>query len=219
MLFFLILYASQDRLDAANALRKQMWAEAQLDKRRLKDESLSKFQDPCLTEAADGSYSPLGVGENKNYEVAPDTAIKEEPFNSLDNVKKEQNNLCGLTSERNLVVQNSSMNQNTPTVQQIGSTSERSRLQLKSFIGQRAEEMHVYRSLPLGQDRRHNRYWQFVASASRHDPGSSRIFVELREGGWRMIDSEEVLFFLSALQLFICFKCNRICVVLNFIPT
>lgn len=181
----------EDRLDAANALRKQMWAEAQLDKRRLKDESLSKFHDPCLTEAVDGSYSPLGVGENKNNEVALDTAIKEEPFIGLDNVKKEQNNLCGMTSERNLVVHNSSMNQNTPTVQHPGSTSERSRLQLKSFTGQRAEEMHVYRSLPLGQDRRHNRYWQFVASASRHDPGSGRIFVELREGGWRMIDSEK----------------------------
>ncbi|XP_074333666.1 homeobox-DDT domain protein RLT1-like isoform X2 [Apium graveolens] len=181
----------EDRLDAANTLRKQMWAEAQLDKRRLKDESSSKFHDPCLNEAADGIYSPLGVIENKNNEVALDTAIKEEPFTDLDNVKKEQNNLCGINSERNLVVQNTSMNQNTPTVQHNGSTSERSRLQLKSFIGQRAEEMHVYRSLPLGQDRRHNRYWQFVASSSRHDPGSGRIFVELREGGWRMIDSEE----------------------------
>lgn len=176
-----------------------MWAEAQLDKRRLKDENLSKFHDPCLTEAADGSYSPLRVGENKNNEVALDTAIKEEPFIGLDNVKMEQNNLCGMTSERNLVVQNTSMNQNTPTVQHNGSTSERSWLQLKSFIGQRAEEMHVYRSLPLGQDRRHNRYWQFVASSSRHDPGSGRIFVELREGGWRMIDSEEVCFFKNRL--------------------
>ncbi|XP_017227642.1 homeobox-DDT domain protein RLT1 isoform X2 [Daucus carota subsp. sativus] len=181
----------EDRLDAANALRKQMWAEAQLDKRRLKDENLSKFHDPCLTDAADGSYSPSGVPENKNIEVALDTAIKEEPFVGLDNIRKEHNNLCGTNYERNLVVENTSMNQNTPTVQHNGSTSERSRLQLKSFIGHRAEEMHVYRSLPLGQDRRHNRYWQFVASASRHDPGSGRIFVELRDGGWRMIDSEE----------------------------
>lgn len=171
-----------------------MWAEAQLDKRRLKDESLSKLHDPCLTDAADGSYSPLGIGENKNNEVALDTAIKEEPFVGADNVKKEQNNPCGMTSEKNLVVQNTFMNQNTPTVQHNGSTSERSRLQLKSFIGQRAEEMHVYRSLPLGQDRRHNRYWQFVSSASKHDPGSGRIFVELRDGGWRIINSEEVFY-------------------------
>lgn len=63
---------------------------------------------------------------------------------------------------------------------------------MKSYIGHRAEDMYVYRSLPLGLDRRRNRYWQFVASASRHDPGSGRIFFESTDGYWRLIDSEEV---------------------------
>ncbi|KAL2483356.1 Homeodomain-like transcriptional regulator [Forsythia ovata] len=51
--------------------------------------------------------------------------------------------------------------------------------------------MYVYRSLPLGQDRRRNRYWQFKASPSQNDPGSGRIFVELRDCQWRLIDSEK----------------------------
>lgn len=107
----------EDRLEAANALKKQMWAEAQLDKKRMKE----------------------------------------------DDSQSEQHKYA----------------------------AERSRLQLKSHIAHKAEEMYVYRSLPLGQDRRCNRYWQFVASASRNDPGSGRIFVELTDGNWRLFDSEE----------------------------
>ncbi|KAI3823950.1 hypothetical protein L1987_05396 [Smallanthus sonchifolius] len=129
----------EDRLDAATSARKQMWTEAQLDKKRLKEEFITKFQDSSFMVATEGSQSPL-----------------------------------------------------IPVIDNNGNnTAERSRLQLKAFIGHKAEEMYVYRSLPLGQDRRRNRYWQFVASNSRHDPGSGRIFVELQNGCWRLIDSEE----------------------------
>jgi acetyl esterase/lipase len=78
-------------------------------------------------------------------------------------------------------------------VQQHGYASKRSRSQLKAYVTHLAEELYIYRSLPLGQDRRRNRYWQFVASASRNDPCSGRIFVELHGGNWRVIDSEEVI--------------------------
>lgn len=145
----------QDRLDAATAVRKQMWAEAQLDKRRLKEEFISKFQDSSPMPATEGSQSPLiPVIEGQDGYVAGQTVGQ---------------------------INNNGYN-----------TAERSRLQLKAYIGHKAEEMYVYRSLPLGQDRRRNRYWQFVASTSSHDPGSGRIFVELQSGGWRLIDSEEV---------------------------
>lgn len=145
----------EDRLDAATAVRKQMWAEAQLDKRRLKEEFISKFQDSSPMPATEGSQSPLiPVIEGQDGYVAGQTVGQ---------------------------INNNGYN-----------TAERSRLQLKAYIGHKAEEMYVYRSLPLGQDRRRNRYWQFVASTSSHDPGSGRIFVELQSGGWRLIDSEEV---------------------------
>ena len=42
--------------------------------------------------------------------------------------------------------------------QQIGYITEKSRAQLKDSIGLRAEDLYVYRSIPLGQDHRHNRY-------------------------------------------------------------
>ncbi|XP_020587732.1 homeobox-DDT domain protein RLT2-like isoform X2 [Phalaenopsis equestris] len=63
--------------------------------------------------------------------------------------------------------------------------------QLELFIDQKAEMLHSYRLLPLGSDRRHNRYWQFSTSSSRNDPGSGRIFFESRYGFWRVIDSDE----------------------------
>uniref|UniRef100_A0A5B7A7I4 Homeobox-DDT domain protein RLT1 n=1 Tax=Davidia involucrata TaxID=16924 RepID=A0A5B7A7I4_DAVIN len=178
----------EDRLDAANALKKQMWAEAQLDKRRMKEESLTKFHCSFMGSAAEGSQSPLTVVGNKNDEASLSSTVKEEPFIGADNV---QNHLNSLPAERSLVLHDASIGQITYPVQQNGYAAERSRSQLKSYIGHRAEEMYVYRSLPLGQDRRHNRYWQFVASASRNDPGSGRIFVESPDGYWSLVDSEE----------------------------
>lgn len=66
---------------------------------------------------------------------------------------------------------------------------------LRSYIHQKAEGIYEYRALPLGQDRRHNQYWQFSTSASLTDPGLGRIFFESKNGLWRVIDSEEVAVF------------------------
>ncbi|KAG5561737.1 hypothetical protein RHGRI_004700 [Rhododendron griersonianum] len=175
-----------DRLDAANALKKQMLAEAHLDKKRIKDESIPKFHSSSFAgndaeikqncAAAESSQSPLTGVDNSIYDPAITTTAKEEPFIGADRI---------------LVEPEASMGQIGSSNQQNGYAAERTRLQLKSYIGHRAEEMYVYRSLPLGLDRRRNRYWQFVASASRHDPGSGRIFFESPDGYWRLFDSEE----------------------------
>ncbi|KAL4311998.1 hypothetical protein GQ457_01G046740 [Hibiscus cannabinus] len=183
----------EDRLEAANALKKQMWAEAQLDKSRLKEETIIKMDIPPLmgikaepqlpNSAMEGSQSPFPVANNKNYEASPSITEDQKPLLSSQNV---QNDLNSYPAERTLVLQEAYF-----SAQQHGYASKRSRSQLKSYIAHRAEEMYIYRSLPLGQDRRRNRYWQFVASASKNDPCSGRIFVELHDGNWRMIESEE----------------------------
>ncbi|PPS01295.1 hypothetical protein GOBAR_AA19353 [Gossypium barbadense] len=161
----------EDRLEAANALKKQMWAEAQLDKSRLKEECIIKMDFPPV----------MGI---KTEAQLPNSAVEgsRSPF---------PNDLNSYPAERALVVQDASMGPENFSAQQHGYASKRSRSQLKSYIAHRAEEMYVYRSLPLGQDRRRNRYWQFVASASKNDPCSGRIFVELHDRNWRLIDSEE----------------------------
>ncbi|XP_034893761.1 homeobox-DDT domain protein RLT1 isoform X1 [Populus alba] len=186
----------EDRLEAANALKKQMWAEAQLDRSRLKEEFISKLDFPSLTggrvetqvasSAVEGSQSPLVLVDSKNKEASPSNA--EDQKSLAENV---ENHLSSVLSEKALVVQDLSMNPDNISVQQHGYASKRSRSQLKAYVTHLAEEMYIYRSLPLGQDRRRNRYWQFVASASRNDPCSGRIFVELHDGNWRVIDSEE----------------------------
>ncbi|KAL6992497.1 hypothetical protein U1Q18_010607 [Sarracenia purpurea var. burkii] len=188
--------ALEGRLGAANALKKQMLAEAQLDEKRIKEESVHKFH--CASFAgheaevkqtfavAESSQGPLVSVDNKIRELPLDSAAKEEPFIGTDNV---QDSLDSLPADRILVEpESSSMGSMISSIQQ---NAERYCLQLKSYIAHRAEETYIYRSLPLGQDRRRNRYWQFAASASRHDPGSGRIFVESPEGCWRHIDSEE----------------------------
>ncbi|XP_043687473.1 homeobox-DDT domain protein RLT2-like [Telopea speciosissima] len=187
----------EERLEAANALKKQMWAELQLDKKRMKEECMTKLQNSSYTgikaepnatsSAAEGSQSPLPGVENKNSEASPNPALKSEPFLDLQN---GQNYLNNVPSERTMVVQEFSVGPDNLPHQQYGYATEKSRSQLKASIGHKAEEMYVYRSLPLGQDRRRNRYWLFVTSASRNDPGSGRIFFESHDGCWRLIDSE-----------------------------
>ncbi|KAK2393589.1 homeobox-DDT domain protein RLT1 [Trifolium repens] len=179
----------EDRLEAANALKKQMWAEAQIDKVRLKDDYISKLDFQPLAgnkiETQEGNQSPLldiNINNIKN-EASPSTAENQKGASSAQS----------LLIEKPSTVQDfgSGTGPDTFQSQVAAQYSKRSRSQLKSYISHLAEEMYVYRSLPLGQDRRRNRYWQFVASASSNDPGSGRIFVEHHDGSWRLIDSEE----------------------------
>ncbi|GFP97110.1 homeobox protein aristaless [Phtheirospermum japonicum] len=171
----------EERMDAANALKKQMWAEAQLDKRRMREEIITKLYDSSFNATAECGLSPLVVGENKIYDPLGTTVGKIDSSVVAEDINNSVDNLA----------QDTTMAQFISPAQQNGHSTERSRLQLKSYIGHRAEEMYVYRSLPLGQDRRRNRYWQFVATPSCLDPGSGRIFVESPDGHWRLIDTEE----------------------------
>ncbi|XP_002509429.2 homeobox-DDT domain protein RLT1 isoform X1 [Ricinus communis] len=181
----------EDRLEAANALKKQMWAEAQLDRSRLKEDIMSKLdfsssigvraELQVASSAVEGSQSPLLLVDSKSKEASPSTGEDQKSLLASESVP----------TEKQLVVQDPSSNPDNFSSQQHGYGSKRSRSQLKAYIGHIAEETYVYRSLPLGQDRRRNRYWQFVASASKNDPCSGWIFVELHDGNWRLIDSEE----------------------------
>lgn len=167
-------------MDAANALKKQMWAEAQLDKRRMREETINKLYDSSFNAITEGGLSPLAA-ENRVYDP------------SISTLGKDDSSIVGEDAHNTVDNPDTSMGQFISPAQQNGHITERSRLQLKSYIGHRAEELYVYRSLPLGQDRRRNRYWQFIASSSCLDPGSGRIFVETPNGCWRLIDSEEVV--------------------------
>ncbi|GER43158.1 homeodomain-like transcriptional regulator [Striga asiatica] len=151
-----------ERLEAANALKKQMWTEAQLDKRRMKDEHILKFQHPSSIEH---NRSPMSSVYVKNKSSLTNSVFR---LFDLNNDHQDEENYC-----------NSSITEKKP------------RSQLKALIGHWAEEIYIYRSLPLGEDRRRNRYWQFMTSSSKNDPGSGKLYVELCNGTWRVIDSAE----------------------------
>lgn len=180
-----------------------MWTEAQLDKIRLKEESVIRYDFSSSAgvksemlfprPGAEGSHSPLPDVLNRITDMSPSTAETKKPIHDLNTVL--QPDLNCLPSEKTPLGHDLSAGPDSILTQQFAFASKRSRSQLKSYIAHRAEEMYVYRSLPLGQDRRHNRYWQFVASASKNDPGSGRVFVELEGGNWRLIDTEEVFLF------------------------
>ncbi|KAK4368975.1 hypothetical protein RND71_012767 [Anisodus tanguticus] len=186
----------EERLEAASALKKQIWAEAQLDKRRFKEEFLLKVQYPsvrtnteqfCSVTSMEASQSPL-LAVGGHNEVAYRPLLQQEAMHKLPD---EPNNPSNVSVEKTCPMQEICGGQDNSQLQQFAYVAEKSCSQLKAYIGHRAEETFVYRSLPLGQDRRRNRYWQFITSPSRNDPGSGRIFVELRDGRWRLIDSEK----------------------------
>ncbi|XP_062180404.1 homeobox-DDT domain protein RLT2-like [Phragmites australis] len=184
----------EERLEAASALKKQMWAEAQLDKRRIREEFSSKMQyDSCMGLKADAEQENNATESTltpvRNLVKDNDGNASTEN-NDLLVDKQDQLNTSDIAHQWNGVSQELSANPESLSVQQYPS-SEKTRSQLKSYIGHKAEQLYVYRSLPLGQDRRRNRYWQFSASASPYDPGSGRIFFESRDGYWRVIDSAE----------------------------
>ncbi|KAI7999239.1 Homeobox-DDT domain protein RLT2 [Camellia lanceoleosa] len=187
-------------LEAANALKKQMCTEVQLDKCRMKEEYVMKIQYPSYisdkTEpnvqisSVEGRQSPLPTVDDKNNLVSTNPVEQKEHLHDAQN---DPNYPIHMPSKRNPQIQEVSTCTDNLSLLQPGYAAERSWSQLKSYIGHEAEEMYVYKSLPLGQDRRRNRYWQFITSSSRNDPGSGRIFVELRHGCWRLIDFEEGL--------------------------
>ncbi|MCD9641238.1 hypothetical protein HAX54_027327 [Datura stramonium] len=186
----------EERLEAASALKKQIWAEAQLDKRRFKEEFLLKVQYPsvrnnaeqfCSVTSMEARQSPL-LAVGGHNEVADIPSLQQEALHKLPD---EPNNPSNVAVEKTCPTQEIYGGQDNSQLQHYAYVTEKSRSQLKVYIGHRAEETFVYRSLPLGQDRRRNRYWQFITSPSRNDPGSGRIFVELRDGRWRLIDSEK----------------------------
>uniref|UniRef100_A0A0D9WJP9 Homeobox domain-containing protein n=1 Tax=Leersia perrieri TaxID=77586 RepID=A0A0D9WJP9_9ORYZ len=184
----------EERLEAASALKKQMWAEAQLDKRRSREDFSTKMQYDSGMGLKVDVDQPNSLAEST---LTPVHNLVKDNNGNGSSVKNElpvdqqsQPNAGNIVHERNGVKQEFSANPENLSAQQYV-TSEKTRSQLKAYIGHKAEQLHVYRSLPLGQDRRRNRYWQFSTSASPDDPGSARIFFESRDGYWRLIDSVE----------------------------
>lgn len=186
----------EERLEAANALKKQMWAEAQLDKRRIKEDYFIKMQPVSYLGKKNQSavafplveykQSQVLIVDDKNNKAVVTSHDLHEQSNEL---QENQNHLQSSPLEVNMQKQASSTGPDNHSFQQSGYAVEKSRSNLKSYIGHLAEQTYMYRSLPLGLDRRHNRYWQFITSA-QNDPGCGRIFVEFHDGRWKLIDSE-----------------------------
>ncbi|CAE5958735.1 unnamed protein product [Arabidopsis arenosa] len=185
----------EDRMEAANSLKKQMWAEAQLDNSCMRDVLKLDFQNLASSKTESTMGLPIiqsSTRERDSFDRDPSQLLDEtKPLDDLSN------NLHKSSAERALINQDANISQENCS-SQLGYASKRSRSQLKSYIGHKAEEVYPYRSLPLGQDRRHNRYWHFAVSVSKSDPCSGLLFVELHDGKWLLIDSEEAFDILVA---------------------
>ncbi|CAN8313497.1 unnamed protein product [Cochlearia groenlandica] len=180
--------ALEDRMEAANSLKKQIWAEAQLDNSCMRGVLKIDFQNLSSSK----SESTMGPQIIQSSTRVMDSSARD-PSHMIDDSKPLEvvtNDLHKSTAERAFINQEANISQENSSSHQ-GYASKRSRSQLKSYLSHKAEEVYLYRSLPLGQDRRHNRYWHFAVSASKSEPCSGLLFVELHDGKWRLIDSEE----------------------------
>lgn len=191
--FGLHLLHLQERLEAATALKRQMWAEMQLEKRRHKEEQLNRSQFFLLP----GSVKPDGESPDAENMAAGTLSLYDQGRIDM-NVPNTEGSGLGDTSagKSQIGLSNGQFTQEAgPSVSTAPGShvAEKSRAQAKADIGLRAEELYVFRSLPLGSDRRHNRYWQFITGSGGQDPGCGRLFFESNsDGHWAIIDTEEV---------------------------
>ena len=172
----------QERLESASSLKRKLWAEAQVDRKRYKEEQTMKAMEQpdegCRTETTETDH---GCGFNE----VPKEYVNIPTFH--------EDVLDASIADKSVTLQRISSNQELPSAQQAGHPGETSRVQLKAEIGQKVEEIYAYRFLPIGFDRRYNRYWQFITSNNKHDYGCGRIYFESASvSEWRVIDSKEV---------------------------
>lgn len=156
----------EERLKESQACKKMMLAKMRLN-RKLHEERYGLSDDTNYVHANPMSFS----------KKTPDLCSHD----TLNNVSSQKKNLG----------QQFSSDSSCILLEQFEHTPTWGSSQLELCIDQKAEMLHPYRFLPLGLDRRHNRYWQFSTSSSRNDPGTGRIFFESKDGFWRVIDSDE----------------------------
>lgn len=161
-----------------------MWAEMQLEKRRHKEELLSRSQFSLKADGESPDPENMASGALALYDQGPlDMNV---PNTDGDAFIGNGKAFAGLSN--GIVAHEAG-----PSIAPGNHLLEKSRAQAKADIGLRAEELYVFRSQPLGSDRRHNRYWQFVTGNGGQDPGCGRLFFESNSDGyWGVIDTEEV---------------------------
>ncbi|PKU86172.1 homeobox-DDT domain protein RLT2 isoform X2 [Dendrobium catenatum] len=182
----------EERLKEAQASKKMMLAKMRLD-RKLHEEVYGIMDDSTCVHANPKSF-------NKQ---APDLCR----YSTLNDVSSQKKELGQQFSSNSSCI--------LPEPLEHAPASDLSQLEL--YIDRTAEMLHPFRFLPLGLDRRHNRYWQFSTSSSRNDPGSGRIFFESKDGFWRVIDSDEAFDALLAVldthgirESHLCFMLKRV---------
>ncbi|KAL2483357.1 Homeodomain-like transcriptional regulator [Forsythia ovata] len=115
----------EERLEAANALKKQMWAEAQLDRRRTKEDYVIKMQHSSfmsnMTEqnlslgAFEDRRSPLVGVDAKNEPASADPVFRID----LNGQQSDQNYGKDLVGEKNLPLLECSVSSDNPSLQAI----------------------------------------------------------------------------------------------------
>ncbi|CAL5424268.1 unnamed protein product [Camellia sinensis] len=140
----------EERLEAANALKKKMWAEVQLDKRQMKEEYVMKMQYPSYISdnaepnvqisSVEGRQGPLPTVDDKNGLVSTNLVEQKEHLHDAQN---DPNYPIHMPSERNPQIQELSTCTDNLSLLQRGYAAERSRLQLKAYIGHKVEEMLI----------------------------------------------------------------------------
>ncbi|CAL5419198.1 unnamed protein product [Camellia sinensis] len=154
----------EECLEAANALKKQMWAEVQLDKYRMKEEYVMKIQYPsCISDntepnvqisSVEGRQSPLPTVDDKNNLVLTNPVEQKEHLHDAQN---DPNYPIHMPSKRNPQIQEVSTCTDNLSLLQPGYAAERSWSHLKSYIGHKAEEMVGSKNAADRMDKNKNR--------------------------------------------------------------
>ncbi|KAK9816480.1 hypothetical protein WJX72_000803 [[Myrmecia] bisecta] len=187
------------RLEEAQRIRKQMWEEARLEKRRRQAEAaakaklaadeaqkvLERLQNPH------GDASPSGTSTPVDNVIGPPAAggpggQAAHGAAAQDPVHMAAAAIAAAAAQHQHHGEHDDLS---------AAAASRERQQQRAETIRRAEEANAVRGEPLGMDRRYNRYWRFLAGGEAgRDGGAGRIFVETYdEGTFRVLGEASAL--------------------------
>ncbi|KAL3160990.1 hypothetical protein ABBQ38_009379 [Trebouxia sp. C0009 RCD-2024] len=193
--------ALEARTEEAQRIRKQMFEEAKVEKRRRQQEAAEKAKKSA--EEAQRALEAYNANPDSPSHAASTPAHTGETGGPATDAQQSQ-------AERNAGASTSQSAAAQPHEHEddlLSAAAMKLRAQQRADTIQNAEEVNAIRGEPLGSDRRHNRYWHFAVpqepgAAAAADPSLGRILVESHENGtWRLLgQAHQIEHLMSSLE-------------------
>lgn len=189
--------ALDGRIEEAQRIRKQMYEDAKIEKRRRQQEAAEKAKKSA--EDAQRALDAYNAQDSPHHDPysASHAHTGETTGSATDAQQQQAHNNAGAST--------SGAHANDGEDEMSAAAASKQRQQQRADNIKRAEEVHAIRGEPLGSDRRHNRYWRIAvetASGAESDASTGRVLFESHQNGtwWLLGHSYQLQHLLASLE-------------------